>query len=172
MCSAEVLSRSCNRAPSTRPTVTVTAHGDADGHGHGHGDAERDAVHSGRGRRRVAGGASIFEPLATRSLHKLDVYRCALELYRQIGAIVARFPHGEAELRSQMKRASKNVPHNIGEGVGKRGKARAASYEIALGEAKELIVALDCVEIDQLAPTTEIVAAQDLADRVSAMRSV
>jgi len=30
-------------------------------------------------------------------LHKLDVYRCALELYRQIGAIVARFPHGEAE---------------------------------------------------------------------------
>ena len=102
-------------------------------------------------------------------LHKLDVYRCALELYRQIGAIVARYPHGEAELRSQMKRASRSVPHNIGEGVGKRGKARAASYEIALGEAKELIVALDCVEIDQLADTAEIVAAQDLADRVSAM---
>jgi four helix bundle protein len=102
-------------------------------------------------------------------LHKLDVYRCALELYRQIGAIVARFPHGEAELRSQMKRASRSVPHNIGEGVGKRGKARAASYEIALGEAKELIVALDCVEIDQLAKAAEIVAAQDLADRVSAM---
>ena len=49
------------------------------------------------------------------------------------------------------------------------GKARAASYEIALGEAKEIIVALDCVEIDQLASTAEIVAAQDLADRVSAM---
>jgi hypothetical protein len=31
-----------------------------------------------------------------------------------------------------------------------RGKARAASCEIALGEAKELIVALDCVEIAQL----------------------
>jgi hypothetical protein len=41
--------------------------------------------------------------------------------------------------------------------------------EIALGEAKEFIVALDCVEIDQLAPTAQIVAAQDLADRVSAM---
>jgi len=105
-------------------------------------------------------------------LHKLDVYRCALELYRQIGAIVARFPHGEAELRSQMKRASRSVPHNIGEGVGKRGKARAASYEIALGEAKELIVAAfggARVEIDRLADTAEIVAAQDLADRVSAM---
>jgi len=83
--------------------------------------------------------------------------------------MVARFPHREADLRSQMKRASRSVPHNIGEGVGKRGRARAASYEIALGEAKEIIVALDCVEIDQLAPREEIVEAQDLADRVSAM---
>jgi four helix bundle protein len=61
------------------------------------------------------------------------------------------------------------VPFNIGEGVGKRGKARAASYEIALGEAKELIVALDCVEIDQYAPVEEIHAAQDVVDRVCAM---
>jgi four helix bundle protein len=102
-------------------------------------------------------------------LHKLDVYRCALELYRRIGVMVKRFPHGEADLRSQMKRASRSVPHNIGEGVGKRGKARVASYEVALGEAKELIVALDCVEIDELAPRDEVVAAQDLADRISAM---
>ena len=46
-----------------------------------------------------------------------------------------------------MRRASRSVPFNIGEGVGKRGKARAAAYEVALGEDKELIVALDCVEI-------------------------
>jgi four helix bundle protein len=95
-----------------------------------------------------------MEKTRRNDLHKLDVQRCAL---------------GEAELRSQMKRASRSVPHNIGEGVGERGQARAASYEVALGEAKEIIVALDCVEIDQLAPTDEIVAAQDLADRVSAM---
>lgn len=102
-------------------------------------------------------------------LHKLDVYRCALELYRQIARMVAQFPKGEADLRSQMKRASRSVPFNIGEGVGKRGKARAAAYEVALGEAKELIVALDCVEIEALAPNEEILAAQDLADRISAM---
>jgi hypothetical protein len=53
--------------------------------------------------------------------------------------------------------------------VGKRGRARAAAYEVALGEAKELIVALDCVEIDELAPVEEVIAAQDLADRVAAM---
>jgi four helix bundle protein len=61
------------------------------------------------------------------------------------------------------------VPFNIGEGVGKRVRARAAAYEVALGEAKELIVALDCVEIDGLAPPDEVIAAQDLADRVAAM---
>jgi four helix bundle protein len=68
-----------------------------------------------------------------------------------------------------MNRARRSVPFNIGEGVGKHGKARAAAYEIALGETKELILALDCVEIDQLAPIEDVVAAQDLADRVAAM---
>ena len=97
------------------------------------------------------------------------LYRIALSLYRAIGKIVAQFPRGEADLRNQMKRASRSVPFNIGEGVGKRGRARAASYEVALGEAKELIVALDCVEIDELAPKQTVIEAQTLADRVSAM---
>ena len=68
-----------------------------------------------------------------------------------------------------MKRAARSVPFNIGEGVGKRGKAAAAAYQIALGDAKELIAALDCVEIDQRAPLNEVTATQELADRVSAM---
>jgi hypothetical protein len=48
-------------------------------------------------------------------------------------------------------------------------EARASAYGVALGEAKELIVSLDCVEIDGLAPRADVVAAQNLADRVSAM---
>ena len=83
-------------------------------------------------------------------LHRLDAYRCALELYRMVGRMVARFPRGEAELKGQMKRAARSVPFDIGEGVGKRGRARAAAYEVAQGEDKELIVAFDCVEIDGL----------------------
>jgi four helix bundle protein len=102
-------------------------------------------------------------------LHKLDTYQVALALYRRIGRIIRGFPRGEADLKSQMKRASRSVPFNIGEGVGKRRRARAAAYEVALGEAKELIVALDCVEIDELAPIGEVVAAQELTDRVCAM---
>jgi hypothetical protein len=43
------------------------------------------------------------------------------------------------------------------------------AYGVALGEAKELIVSLDCVEIDGFAPRAAVVAAQNLADRVFAM---
>jgi four helix bundle protein len=105
-------------------------------------------------------------------LHKLDVYRCALELYRRIGRMTAEFPRGEADLRStndRVRRAARSVPFNIGEGVGKRGRARAAAYEVALGEAKELVVALDCVEIDGYASQDELNACQDLVDRICAM---
>ena len=102
-------------------------------------------------------------------LHNLDVYRAALQLYQQIGKIVRQFPRGEADLRDQMRRAARSVPFNLGEGVGKRGRARAAAYQIALGEAKELIVALDCVEIDELAPREDVGRAQELVDRVAAM---
>jgi four helix bundle protein len=105
----------------------------------------------------------------TNGLHKLETYRCALELYRSVGAITAGFPHGEADLKSQMKRAARSVALNIGEGAGKRGRARAAAYEIALGETKEIFVALDCVEIDQLGPAALVTAAQELADRLAAM---
>ena len=45
-------------------------------------------------------------------LHRLDVYRCALDLYRRVGRMVAQFPRGEADLRSQMRRASRSVPFN------------------------------------------------------------
>ena len=101
-------------------------------------------------------------------LHKLDADRAALERYSRVGQITASFPKGEADLRNQMKRASRSVPFTIGEGVGKRGRARAAAYEVALGEAKELLVALDCVEIDELACVEVTRGAQELADRVSA----
>jgi len=128
------------------------------GHGHGHGTRLTETRPPQRQRRN--------------ELHQLDVYRCALQLYRAVGCIVTQFPRGEGDLRNQMRRASRSVPFNIGEGVGKRGKARAAAYAIALGEAKELIVALDCVEIDELAPLDAIILAQDLADRTAAMRAL
>jgi hypothetical protein len=34
--------------------------------------------------------------------------------------------------------------------VGTRGKARAAACDVALGEAKDFIVSLDCFELERL----------------------
>ena len=68
-------------------------------------------------------------------MQRLDVDRASLALSRKIGQVVGQFPRGEADLKNQMKRAARSVPFNIGEGVGKRGRARAAAYRIALGEA-------------------------------------
>ena len=61
-----------------------------------------------------------------------------------------------------MTLAARSVPFNIGEGVGKHGRARAAAYEVAPGQAKEVIVALEFVEIDGLAPLSQVSEAQDL----------
>ncbi len=82
-----------------------------------------------------------------------------------------KIAHGAEAGRNELHQldASRGVPFNMGEGAGKRGRARVAAYQISLGEAKELIVALDCIEIDQLAPLDEVIAAQDLADRIAAM---
>ena len=136
--------------------------------GHGHGRSVTVTAHGPRST--MTEPAAQLQPRRRRNdLHQLDVYRCALQLYRAVRRIVAQFPRGEGDLRNQMRRASRSVPFNIGEGVGKRGRARAAAYEVALGEAKELIVALDCVEIDELARLDEIIEAQDLGDRIAAM---
>ena len=66
-------------------------------------------------------------------LHRLDAYRVSLELYRRVRGLVGGFPRGEADLKNPMRRASRSIPFNIGEGVGKRGRARAAAYEVAPG---------------------------------------
>ena len=69
-------------------------------------------------------------------LNRLEGYRLSLDLYRQILEVLSFFPKGEADLKSQMRRAARSVSMNIGEGAGKRSRGRIAAYEVALGEAK------------------------------------
>ena len=56
---------------------------------------------------------------------KLHVYRCAVEFLRLAFRIVAGLPRGEAELRSQLKRAAMSIPLNIAEvAPGKPGRRK------------------------------------------------
>ncbi len=78
-----------------------------------------------------AGGELLGEAGGAGSLGETRLRHIAIDW------TLAHFSRGEADLRGQMKRAARSVPFNTGEGVGRRGKARAAAYEVALGEAKE-----------------------------------
>ena len=53
-----------------------------------------------------------------------------------------------------------------GENRGRGGARRGTIRKTMIGA---VIVALDCVEIDELAPVNDVIEAQDLADRVAAM---
>jgi four helix bundle protein len=75
---------------------------------------------------------------------KLDVYRCAIEFLRLALRLVSGLPRGEAELRSQLKRAAMSIPLNIAEGAGKPGTADRARFNgIARGSAMECGALLD-----------------------------
>jgi hypothetical protein len=82
MCSAEVLSRSCNRASSARPT------GDADGHGHGDG-------HAGRSPRRTWTTTNVRSEIRFLSLLQHGLLR-----------IIVRDPAGGAD-RRDLRRADR-----------------------------------------------------------------
>jgi len=69
---------------------------------------------------------------------KLDVYTCAIEFLAIALGIATRLPHGEKDLRSQLKRAAMSIPLNIAEGCGKpTGPDRARFNAIARGSAME-----------------------------------
>ena len=100
---------------------------------------------------------------------KLDVYRCALDLYRRIARIVDAFPRGEADLRSQMRRASKAC-----RSISARASASAAEHErqrtrSRSGRPRSLSSRWIFVEIDGVAPLADVMAAPDLTDRIAAM---
>jgi four helix bundle protein len=75
---------------------------------------------------------------------KLHVYQFAIDFLRLALRIVAGLPRGEAELRSQFKRAALSIPLNIAEGAGKpSGPDRARFNAIARGSAMECGALLD-----------------------------
>jgi four helix bundle protein len=84
----------------------------------------------------------------------LDVYRCSLEFLHLSLRLVRELPErGEAELRSQLKRAAMSIPLNIAEGAGKPTSADRARYHaIARGSAMECAALIDvCAVADYLA---------------------
>ena len=77
---------------------------------------------------------------------RLDAYRVAVEAARAIRS--ASWPAGEADAKSQAKRAANSVVLNIAEGTAREGKSRRYHYGVASGSAAEATAVLDIVDLE------------------------
>ena len=78
--------------------------------------------------------------------HNLDVYQKAYQLALEVHKLSLQFPKLEQyELASQLRRATKSIPANIAEGMGKQAsKGEVRRYvQIAIGSCDETRVWLE-----------------------------
>ena len=98
---------------------------------------------------------------------RLDVYRVALTLHREVEAIARGLPRGYGALKDQMRRAAISTVCNIAEGANRWSpKDKASRYKIALGECGECAATLDLAD---RADAARIQAAKGAAYRVASM---
>jgi len=74
------------------------------------------------------------------SVENLEIWKCGIDLVKEIYEITRTWPREEIYgLTSQMRRAAVSVPANLAEGVGRGGKGEVARFaQIALGSLYEL----------------------------------
>jgi four helix bundle protein len=73
----------------------------------------------------------------------LRIYPVCLEMVRGVRPYVERIARVDADLARQLKRASMSVALNVAEGSGSRAGKRRHCYDIALGEAREVLANLE-----------------------------
>ena len=73
---------------------------------------------------------SQSDPTLCFAHQRLDAYRVAVQLFRQIEEVTARFPRGHADLKDQMRRSAAATVRHIAEGANRfeprRPRARRA----------------------------------------------
>ena len=100
---------------------------------------------------------------------RLEVYRLGQELSREVAAILRELPRGAGESADNLRRATKSITRNIGEGCGKWHPADKIFYfQIARGSANECGASLnELVEFGYVA-AERIQKARGLALRIVA----
>ena len=103
---------------------------------------------------------------------KLDVYRCALELYATLAPAITAFPRGHGAIVDQLRRALVSIPLNIAEACGKTTVSdRQRFFAIARGSAMECAAILDVCELLELLEPEKIQCAKQLLLRIVQMLS-
>ena len=104
-----------------------------------------------------------MEDKPIRSYKDLEVYQRSMDVLAPVHLELLKFPEYEQrELCSQMRRASKSVPINIGEGYGKKRSAKdfKTYLDRAMGSANEMVI---CLGISRLLGYMPAVRSEELA---------
>ena len=86
----------------------------------------------------------------------LRIYTVCLEIVRTLRPYLEQIARHDADLARQLKRAMVSMTLNVAEGSGTRGGRRRQTYDIALGETREVLACLQPAEaagyLDDLEP--------------------
>ena len=107
----------------------------------------------------------------TRFAHqRLDAYRVAVELFREVERLAAAFPRGHSDLKDQLRRATAATVRHIAEGANRyESRDKAARFILARAECGECESALEMAEISIPRCAGRARQLRTLADRVAAM---
>ena len=73
----------------------------------------------------------------------LTIYPVCIEMVKSVRPCVDKIVRFDADLARQLRKASASVALNVAEGSGSRGGKRRHCYDIALGEAREVVANLE-----------------------------
>lgn len=79
-------------------------------------------------------------------MNTLVAFQVAIELVRELRPIVAELQKRDANLADQLRRAATSVVANLAEGQRRLKGNKQRAYEIAHGEAREVLGCLECAE--------------------------
>ena len=97
----------------------------------------------------------------------LRIYSIVIEIVSEVREVSDRIGRFDRELARQLKRASVGTVLNVAEGSGTRGGRRRNTYEIALGEAREVRACLEAAQAIGYVPVVSPTL-RDKLDRVVA----
>ena len=113
---------------------------------------------------------SDSSPLTRFAHQRLDVYRVALDLFREMEHLAADLPRGHADLKDQLRRATAATVRHIAEGANRfEPRDKAARFVLARAECGECESALQMAEIAIPSCAGRARRLRVFADRVAAM---